>query len=182
MHRALLAIVLVSATATAFGATSYWVSVGSFQDPAVAERAMTEAAAALHEHFVLQRAETPNGVYQRIATGPFASRDEATSALEHAKSNGYADSWVFAAAAGDVSPAEAGPVTGDDLSALEQVLNDDAGDSDVNADLDAMEGDVIVNQPARSLDLDQPVLPKEIPPGYRLNSLFRDGAATTPAR
>jgi hypothetical protein len=45
-----------------------------------------------------------------------------------------------------------------------------------------MEGDVNVNQPARSLDLDQPVLPKEIPPGYRLNSLFRDGAATTPAR
>jgi SPOR domain len=178
MHRALIAIVLFAAQTTALAATSFWVSVASFQDPIVAERAMNEAAAALHEPLVIQRAETPNGVYQRVAMGPFLSRDAALTALDLAKANGYPDSWVFTVA-DPAAPAESTVISAEDSSELEQVLNDDATGSYTSADLDAMEQELILSQPAQRPDLVEPKLPTEIPPGYRLNSLFRDGGGIT---
>jgi hypothetical protein len=169
MNKTLLAFVLFAAQSAAAADASFWVSVGSFQDPVAAERVVGEASKALNETFSVQRAETAAGIVQRVATGPFGSRDEAQTALDHAKAHGYPGSWIFSQQADAMAPSVA---DGSNMARF----NDPAGQA-VNAPDDGM-GTHPAMQPQPTLqDLLKQVkeLPTEIPPGYRLNQLYRDG-------
>ena len=157
MNRALFVIVLFCAQHAVVANASFWVSVGSFQDPAVAERVVGEASSALNTTFSVQRTETANGVVQRVATGPFDTRDDAQITLDHAKAGGYPDSWIFSRQA--------------DTSA------DGSNMAQLSGDGTSSQGPVALQPQPTLQDLLKQVkeLPTDIPPGYRLNQLYRDG-------
>jgi hypothetical protein len=166
MNRAIFVIVLFCAQHAAVANASFWVSVGSFQDPAVAERVVGEASNALNTTFTVQRTETANGVVQRVATGPFDTRDDAQIALDHAKAGGYPDSWIFSRQTEGMTSGQAGG----------------SADGSNVVQTDGMNGagyqPPVTLQPQPTLqDALKQVkdLPTEIPPGYRLNQLYRDG-------
>jgi hypothetical protein len=154
MNRALFVIVLFCAQHAVVANASFWVSVGSFQDAAVAERVVGEASNALNATFSVQRTETANGVVQRVATGPFDTRDDAQIALDHAKAGGYPDSWIFS-----------------------RQTDTSADGSNMAQDVAGSQGPVALQPQPTLQDLLKQVkeLPTDIPPGYRLNQLYRDG-------
>jgi hypothetical protein len=171
MYRALFAIVFFCAQHAMAASASFWVSVGSFQDPVVAERVVGEASTALNETFSVQRSETANGIVQRVATGPFDSRDEAQTALDHAKVRGYPDSWIFSRQADAMTVTQAGDPDESNLARF----NGDSADAMQN---NSIQQPYVAEQPQPTLqELLKQVkeLPTDIPPGYRLNQLYRDG-------
>ena len=178
MHRVVFTIVFLVAQNSAFATTSFWVSVGSFQDSTVAERVLNEASGALPEHFVLLRADTPNGVFQRVVSGPYASHESALTAQDHAKSGGYSDSWVFTTTADATLPAAPAETSSENAA---RSLLDNSGDVDYRGGLDSKDNDLPVESPIPRSAIDEPQLPTEVPEGYRLNSLYRDSVGTTPA-
>jgi hypothetical protein len=161
MNRALFVVVLFCAQHAVAANASFWVSVGSFQDPAVAERVVGEASSALNTTFSVQRTETANGVVQRVATGPFDTRDDAQIALDHAKAGGYPDSWIFNRQS-DTNGQDGSTADGSNMAQV-----GGAGS----------QGPVALQPQPTLQDLLKQVkeLPTDIPPGYRLNQLYRDG-------
>jgi hypothetical protein len=184
MKRLLIALVFFGALQAAAANASLWIAVGSFQDAGVAARVAKEASNKLDASFSVQQADTPNGIVQRVAAGPFASREEAQAAQERAKAGGYPDSWIFSRSTDDETVAASGALNPADESNLARVLNDDTANAATGNDLSTMENDLI-NQPQHQRTLQEALkqvkeLPTEIPPGYRLNYLFRDGEPKPP--
>jgi len=190
MKRLSIALVFLGAVQAAAANGSFWVAVGSFQDAAVATRVVKEASSRLNETFSVQQADTPNGLVERVAMGPFESREDAQSAQDRAKAAGYPDSWIFSRSTDAAVLAASGVLNSADDSNLSRVLNDDNANVATGNDLRTMEDDLANEPPAvmqhqRTLQealKDVKELPTEIPPGYRLNYLFRDGEPIAPDR
>src|SRR5262245_7315811 len=173
MNKTLFVTVLFCVQYAVDANASFWVSVGSFQDPAVAERVVGEASTKLNETFSVQRTETAAGVVQRVATGPFDSRDDAHVALDRAKAGGYSDSWIFSRQSDTVTAAQAG--SGADESNMARPN----GNPDTGYGGSSGQPPVALQPQPTLQDLLKQVkeLPTDIPPGYQLNQLYRDGQA-----
>ncbi len=153
----------------------------------MAQSEMQRAATALHEPMELRQADTPNGPYQRVAAGPYASKELAAAALGRAQSGGFADAWIFSESRNGASVAPTHPITSaadgvasiaapiDDLDRRYR-YSDDIGALDDLAPLEYDVGDYI-SKPVETL-VEDPKLPTEIPAGYQLNQLFRDSASS----
>src|SRR5262249_6137893 len=102
------------------------------------------------------------------------SRDDAQTALDHAKAHGYPESWIFSRQADAVTAAPSA-----DASAMARLDSDPGTGQGGNP-----QGDTSTTQPPVAVppqptlqDLLKQVkeLPTEVPPGYHLNQLYRDG-------
>lgn len=168
---------------SAFGAVQFWVTVGSFTTPDIAEKVGGEASQKLGKSFVAMRVETSKGVYFRVVSGPYTDRDTADDHIRSAHAAGYTGAWIWSAEETIFAPSSEAlselteQVSGsnedefsfefDELDAsIEDLLRDD----DYLNDLPPLEPSVQL--PAGSDDAHQ--LIEKAPAGYNLNKLRRD--------
>lgn len=146
----------------------YWVSVGSYRDPAIADEMLAEAAAKMGESFSLVTATTDSGYFYRVATGPYLTRELAEDRVRSAQDAGYISAWLWAEESDFAST---------------QVL-DTAGPSDLSYDFDLPDYDadddfnsrIGADDELSSRRVPVPELVDEAPAGYQLNRMRRDGS------
>ncbi len=76
--------------------TEFWISVGSFRDSEHAEEYRVRASEKLQETFSVTMADTPDGYFYRVITGPFLSRDSSEYTLQRVHEAGFIDAWMLA--------------------------------------------------------------------------------------
>jgi SPOR domain len=164
MRACLLLLILSIFSPALCAASQFWVCVATAEDADGAQRVVSEAASALHQPLLVRSVETSDGVRQRIVAGPYSTHAAALAFQQRAQQSGYADSWVYASETGSSVDAT-GPNTpkySDELPPVEDYQSD------------------VFQSPAVRAAIESGKLPTEIPPGYQLNKLFRDGTVPTP--
>jgi hypothetical protein len=178
-------VFLVLASPVAWAQQQFWVTVGSFQSTETAEQAREKAVAELAESFAVVGAQTGKGYFYRVASGPYATREQADERLQRAWRQGYPQAWIWAddSSAFGMSGAGRDEYTtqystdfSSEYGSTDLDLGIDLGD--YPADLDAtLEYDETLSTDTEVIDTHEalPVLVDDAPPGYQLNRMRRDG-------
>jgi len=161
--------------AEAYGEFQYWVSVGSYQQQASADRARNEAVSLSSEGFSVIGTDTAKGYYYRVAAGPFLTRELAEDRVRTALDQGYAGAWLWTDEsdvfnAGLSASTDLGYTSSLDTSfdaSLDYSLDLDTDSYGYMDDLGDEEG-LIENREK------PPELVREAPPGYQLNKMLRE--------
>jgi len=163
MRNAVLLAILVALSPPLSAASEFWVCVATAEDPDGAQLVASEGSRTLHEPLQVRAVETSDGVRQRILAGPYATHAAALAFQQQAQQSGYTDSWIYAEEPGGTRGAEFSNTTkySDELPSVQN-------------DQDPFQSPVV------RAAIETGRLPDEIPPGYQLNKLYRDGAVPTP--
>jgi hypothetical protein len=163
MRSAVLLAMLMALSVPLAAASEFWVCVATAEDADGAQLIVAQASSALHEPLLVRAVATSDGVRQRIVAGPYATHAAALTFQQRAQQSGYADSWIYAEEQG--GNVDAGPMNARKYSdELPPVQDYQAG----------------FQSPAVRAAIESGKVPTEIPAGYQLNKLFRDGVVPTP--
>lgn len=176
MRTVLFLVMLLAVSPLAVGASEFWVCIATTEDVAGAQRVVGEAADALHEPLLVRAVQTSDGVRQRVVAGPYPTHADAVMLQQRAQQSGYPNSYIYS---GDMDGtlAAAGPSAG----AASQAASSGAtkGESELPPVEDYQTG---MQAPAVRAAIESGKLPTEVPPGYQLNKLYRDGVVPTPQK
>ena len=156
----------------------YWVSVGSYKDAEVAQRALSSANAQLTQPFSVIGTDTSKGYFYRVASGPYTDRNSAEDQVTQARALGFTGAWIWADQDDVFSGATAYelPLTDDDYT-----LPDDDYSLPDYEDLAPLPLDETDSESGLIDDRNIPdELVDEAPEGYKLNKLRRDARARPP--
>lgn len=153
--------------------SEYWVSVGSYRTYAEAETAREKAGARLPESFSIAEAELDSGLWYRVQSGPYLSKDIADHLVDEARRQGFTSPWVLMR-----KTTLAGPLEGYPAGLLEPEPVS-AGAIDLErSGLDLPDSEPMdvpgFNAPIPAESEADHTLVSEAPAGYRLNRLHRN--------
>ena len=156
MRTAILLLVCVTALTAYGGESEYWISLASYRDADDADVFVDRASEQLNRPVTVRSAVTDEGVFYRVTSGPYIDRDAAESALALARADGFIDAWLYAEPVADLQMDE--PLLLPESSTT-SLLPPEPADT-------TREERRPVHAP-----------PTEIPDGYQLHQLHRDGSS-----
>ncbi len=181
MRRLWCTLISVGFVSGALAEKQFWVVVGSYQDPAYAERALGRANAGLREFFTIAFVDIEADRWYRVLAGPYPTRGVADLTAVQARQVGFDGAWMLATESTDLGMEDdygAGDeyaTDGDygELPGFEAAYPDSVGEyPDIESLLPpvvpADEADKYVRKPERELV-------QEVPDGYELHKLRRGG-------